>query len=224
MRQDTERIAILGSARGGGAAQVVDVLSRCTGRTAALILDSDTRSHGHQVFGVPVIGSTSEALRRWEAGEYDAAVIAIGSDLAERERLFRWLRDAGVPFANVVDPSVCIGLGVTMGTGNVLLPCCVLGPEATIGDNCYIISNTAIQHHSVLGDHCYCSAAVAIAGNVRIGDRVRFDTGSGARAKITLGSDLSIPAGVIVTSDLPSGARLDAALADSLRAAVSVAA
>lgn len=224
MRQEAERIAILGSARGGGAAQVVDVLSRCTDQTAALILDSDARSHGQQVFGAPVVGSTSEALLRWEAGEYDAAVIAIGSDLTERERLFRWLRDAGVPISNVVDPSVCIGLGVTMGCGNVILPCCVLGPDAAIGDNCYIISNTAIQHHSVLGDHCYCSTSVAIAGNVRIGDRVRFDTGSGARAKITLGSDLSIPAGVIVTCDLPSGTRLEALSADSLRVAVGVAA
>ena len=73
-----------------------------------------------------------------------------------------------------------------------------LGPNVSIGDNFYLITNTRINHDSRIGSHVYCSAGCVIAGYVEVGDRVRFDTASGAKARVKISTDKKIAAGTIV--------------------------
>jgi UDP-3-O-[3-hydroxymyristoyl] glucosamine N-acyltransferase len=74
-----------------------------------------------------------------------------------------------------------------------------IGPLVTLGDNCYVITNTCINHDSRVGSHVYFSAGCTIAGDVQIGNRVRFDTASGAKARIKIKDDFFLAAGKILT-------------------------
>jgi membrane protein DedA with SNARE-associated domain len=62
-------------------------------------------------------------------------VIAFSNDLQARARLFLELTGQGVPFTNVIDPSVKIHSNVAMGKGNVVIANCRFGACAIVGDN-----------------------------------------------------------------------------------------
>src|SRR6185503_1297109 len=140
---EVERIAVLGGARMGGASLVIDVVSRIPTQRVVAIFDSDPRVNNHTYLGVPVVGSTDDVEARYREGAFDSVVIAIGSDMNARERLFTRLTSAGVPFANVIDASVRLRLGVSMGKGNVVLPGCHLGTGVRPGNNIFMVSNTS---------------------------------------------------------------------------------
>lgn len=203
-----KRVAIIGSAIGGGAAQIIDALSGARDQIAIAIFDKDERAAGENVLGVPVAGDSSiETLQQHHAdGFFDAAVIAIGGNLAERARIFHALRDAGIPTANVIDPTAHIRSAARLGTGNVILAGTFVGPHVVLGDNCYVVGGTSIQHDSRVGNHCYFGPEVAIGGRVVIGDRVRFEIRSGAKSGLRAGDDSTISSGCILTADLAAGA------------------
>jgi acetyltransferase-like isoleucine patch superfamily enzyme len=194
-----KKLAIIGSALTGGAAQVIDAVSTYNDYRAVAIFDNHTDAIGRSVFGVNVVASSMDVRKHWEQGLFDEVVLAIGGNLKERERLYNDLTSVGIPFANVIDRTAQIRLGVNMGSGNVILANVFIGPSVSIANNCYIITNTCINHHSKVGSHVYFSAGCTIAGDVVIGNRVRFDTASGAKARMNIADDASVPAGHIVT-------------------------
>jgi sugar O-acyltransferase (sialic acid O-acetyltransferase NeuD family) len=202
------RLAILGSANGGGAAQIIDAVADSEQLKAVAVFDSDITSVGKIILGVPVVDVSAKLFEHFKNGFFDCAVIAIGGDLDERARLYAKLKLEGVPLANVIDLSAKIRSGTTIGEGNVILGNVYIGPEVTIGNNCYLVTNATINHHSALGDHCYLSSGVNLAGRVRVGDLVRFEIGSCAKANIQIGSRSLVPAGCIITQDLPSNSTL----------------
>jgi len=189
----TTRIAIIGSALGGGAAQIIEALQGQPAARAALIVDNDPRAIGTQVFGVEVAGATEDLPRLWEQGRFDAAVIAIGGDLNERKRLFEAFRGRGIPFANVIDPSVRTGLGFTIGEGNVVLNGTYFGNRVALGNNCYILNQCSIQHDTVIGDHNYLATNVSIGAHVRIGCANRFGIKSIVETRAVVHDGSTIP-------------------------------
>lgn len=170
----TTRIAIIGSALGGGAAQIIEALQNQDAARAALIVDNDQRAIGTSIFGVEVASATEDLPRLWAQGRFDAAVIAIGGDLNERRRVFDNFRGLGIPFTNVIDPSVRTGMEFTIGVGNVILNSTYLGNRVVIGNNCYILNQCSVQHDTVIGDHNYLATNVSIGAHVKIGSGNRF--------------------------------------------------
>jgi sugar O-acyltransferase (sialic acid O-acetyltransferase NeuD family) len=193
-----KRLAIIGSALSGGAAQIIDAVSTQSEYKVVAIFDNHEKSQGTKVLDVPVVATSNDVESHWKRGDFDEAVIAIGGDLKERQRLFDYLRSIGVPFANVVDRTAEIRTGAKIGCGNVILAKVFIGPLVSIGDNCYLITDTCINHDSKVGSHVYFSAGCVIAGDVEIGDRVRFDTASGAKARIRIRDDFNVTAGQIL--------------------------
>lgn len=194
------KLAIIGSAKGGGAAQVIDATNE-TKYNPVAIFDNDINTHHTKVLGVPVLGDSDieTILFHYSSKLFDEIIIAIGGNLWEREKIFKQLQDKNIPIANVIDPTVQLRSEVKIGIGNVILGNVYLGPYVEIGNNCYIINNTTIQHHSKIGHHCYFSTSVALAGRVIVGERVRFDTRSGVKADITIGDNSYISAGCLIT-------------------------
>ena len=189
----TFRIAIIGSALGGGAAQIIEALQNQPAARAALIVDNDQRAVGTTVCGVEVACPTEDLPRLWEQGRFDAAVIAIGGDLNERKRVFENFRGRGIPFANVIDPSVRTGIGFTIGVGNVILNSTYLGNGVTVGDNCYILNQCSIQHDTVIGDHNYLATNVSIGAHVKIGSANRFGIKSVVETRAIVSDSTIIP-------------------------------
>jgi UDP-perosamine 4-acetyltransferase len=190
------RVAIVGSALAGGAAQIIDALDGSSELVAVAIYDSDARAAGRSVLGIPVRGSSSDVAAAFRREELDCAVVGIGT-LTIREAVFAQLLADGVPTCNVIDRSATVSRFAALGTGNVVLATSYLGPEVVLGDNCYLVTGTRINHHTRVGSHCYFASGVTISGRVTIGSRVRFDLASVAATDAAVPDGTVVPAGTI---------------------------
>lgn len=198
------RILLLGD--GIGAAHVLDVMLRLPGLFPCGILDDDEAKIGRSLKGVPVLGPLDEARRLWDAGRYDGAVCLLQNRLDLRRRVFEELRDYGVPFVNIIDPSVVVHSGVRLGQGNIIQPFCRIGTESVVGDNNVLSAYVNIDHHSRLGSHCTFGPSVYTSGEVFIGDSVTFGTGISIEPKIRIGNQAVIGSGAVIVSDIPDNA------------------
>lgn len=204
-RGRVERLLIVGG--GDGAVQLLDVLYKSGRQRAVAILDDNPDLHGKTIMGVPVLGPIEpdrvvEMVRR---DELDGVTISISTLIPLRRRVFEQLTARGVPFANVIHPTACLGTNVSIGRGNVILAFCHIGACATIGNNNFLSAYVSIEHHNELGNHCSYGPAVIASSRVRVGDGTRMGTGVFIEPKIRIGANSIIGSGCILRGDVPAG-------------------
>jgi sugar O-acyltransferase (sialic acid O-acetyltransferase NeuD family) len=197
-----ERVGVIGGASGGGALIVIDAIIRNPDMQAVCVFDQNDSYKGESILGVPIVGSIELLDQYLNSKLIDKVIIAFNRNLVERENTFKELRQAGVPFCNVIDPSVEVRNLVEIGIGNVILSNSYIGPCSHIGDNNFITSGTHIEHGNRLGDHCAFGPSVATSGNVDIGDRVRFASGIFVEPDVTIGDDCIISSGAVIRGNI----------------------
>ena len=97
-----KKLAVVGSAISGGAAQIIDAVRTKDEYEVVAVFDNDIEAIGHTIFGVPILASSLEVERYWNLTIFDEIIIGIGGDLYERESLFNKYRQLGIPFANLI--------------------------------------------------------------------------------------------------------------------------
>ncbi len=197
-----EKIGIIGGVSGGGALIVIDALLKIPSMQASCIFDQELSYVGKEVLGVPIIGNIEKLASSLLNKTIDKVVIAFNRNLEERASLYTQLRQQGVPFCNIIDPSVEIRNQVELGTGNIILAKSYIGAYCQIGDNNFITSGTHLEHGNILGSHCAFGPLVATSGNVTIGDRVRFATGIVVEPDISIGNDVVISSGAVIRHNI----------------------
>ncbi len=199
-----DRLLIIGG--GDGAVQLLDAIFKSGKQRAVAILDDNTSLHGKTIMGVPVVGPIQEdlAAAMLERDEFDHAVTSISTLIPLRRRIFEQLTSRGVPFANVIHPTACIGVNVSIGRGNVILGFCHIGACATIGDNNFLSAYVSIEHHNEIASHCSYGPAVVASSRVKVGECTRFGTGVFMEPKISIGANSVIGSGCILRGDVPA--------------------
>ncbi len=196
------RLVVIGA--GLGATQVLDILDHDEGQTAVAVVDDDRARFGSLVAGVPVVGGVDRALELFATGAVDAAVIAISTSVPARTRLRQRCEAAGLPLANVIDPTVRIGAGVRFGTGNVVCANCHFGVETVVGDNNFLSAYNSFDHHSRLGNDISTGPGCMTSGLVEIGDRCRLGTGIFIEPHVHLGDGVQVASGAIIVASVPA--------------------
>lgn len=198
----TQRLLVIGA--GGGAVQIMDTVSVVPNQKVVMLVDDTDSLQGKMVAGVPIAGKISYDLveSMFEKGRFDAAIISVSTSIPFRVRVFGDLRARGIPFANVIHPTVYAGSDGSIGSGNVILPFCHIGPCTRVGDNNFISAYCSIEHHNVLGSHCSFGPAVITSADVRIRDKVRFGMGVFVEPHLTIGSEALIASGCVIVSDI----------------------
>lgn len=207
-----QRVLIIGG--GDGAVQLLDVLAKTPGQQAMAILDDNPELGGKKVNGVPVTGGIDidRIVDLYEQGEFDAAVISISTIIKLRTEIFEKLKSRGIPFANIIHPSVIKGINVKMGEGNVIMAFTHLGACASLGNNNFISAYCSIEHHNEMGNHCSFGPGVVTSSRVIFGDQVRCGTGIFIEPKIKIGAKSVIGSGCIIWQDVPEGVVLKSKL------------
>lgn len=198
----SQRLLVIGG--GNGAIQLADALAKIPGQRMIAILDDNALLHGKQIAGVPIIGpiDKTNALTMYERGSFDAAVISVSTSTDFRARIFEEWTQAGIPFANIVHPTVDLGANVALGTGNILLSFCHVGACATIGNNSFFSPYCSIEHHSTVGNHCCFGPGVVTSSRVQIGNQVRFGTGIFIEPGVAIGAHSIIGSGAIIVENI----------------------
>jgi acetyltransferase-like isoleucine patch superfamily enzyme len=198
-----ERLLLVGA--GLGATQVMDILAELKGRQGVAIVDDNPAFWAREIEGVPVVGGSPRIAALWEAKSFDAAVISISTSVEARARLRLLCQAAGVPLANVIDPSARISTGVTIGTGNVICAFTHFGTGTSVGDNNFISAYNSFDHHNVLGSDISTGPGCMTSGEVQIHDRVRLGTGIFIEPKVTIGEGALVASGAIIVNSVPAG-------------------
>lgn len=202
MPSGIERVLILGG--GGGAALVLDILSRQERQKAVGILDNNPAKHGETLMGVPILGGFDAALAYWQAGAFDTLISTVVRDVNDRAAIFERFTGHGIPFTNVIDPAVRIGLETQLGSGNLIVYGGYLATGVSLGDNNFLAAGTYIEHHSRIGSHCTFGPRTSLSGAVKVGDRAKFGTQVAVEPQLEIGEQAVIASGVVVTAHVPA--------------------
>ena len=196
-----ERVLLLGGGR--GAVQVIDAILRGGKQKIAGILDDNEAVHGKTIMGFKILGAISKVHELWKAKAFDALVISFSNALKARAALYEELTAVGIPFTNVIDPSVQIHSNVHLGTGNVIIANCRVGACAKVGNNNFFSAYVNLEHHNLLGNHCTFGPGVFTSSRVQIDDLVKFGTGVFIEPGITIGAESIILSGSILIKNVP---------------------
>ncbi|MGZ6636410.1 MAG: bifunctional N-acetylglucosamine-1-phosphate uridyltransferase/glucosamine-1-phosphate acetyltransferase, partial [Acidimicrobiia bacterium] len=195
------RLVIIGA--GLGATQALDILLHDESQQAVAVVDDDPTRFGELIEGIPVVGNTERAVELFAAGAFDAALISVGTSVPARTRLRQRCEEAGLPLANVIDPTARIATGVRMGNGNLICANCHFGTGTVIGDNNFFSAYNSFDHHSELGSDIATGPGCMTSGLVKIGDRCRFGTGVFVEPHVVIGAGSQIASGAVILGSVP---------------------
>lgn len=201
--QHFERVLLIGGASGAGAIAVEAIL-RTSHQRPAGIIDTNPKTHGQIVHGVPVLGDRTAIPGLWRDGQFDGAIILFTDDIDDRAELFNALVADGVRMTNVIDPSVSIRTDVRMGVGNAIMANGFIAHSVEIGNNNFFASHNVVEHHSKVGDHNAFGPRCTACGRVTIGSYVRFGMHVGIEPYLTIGDRCIIASGTTLTSSVPA--------------------
>lgn len=195
------RVMVLGG--GSVGYQAIDILLNDPDLAPVACLD-DGRV-GQEVFGIPVVGGLPELEQRWQAGEFDLALVAFGlagQDL--RRRCYERCRELGIPLANAVDPTVRRNRHAVLGQGNILCSFVHLGAGARLCDNVFVAAHCSIDHHCQIASHAFFGPGCLLSGQVSVGEGALFGSGVVIQPNLTIGAGCKVASGAILTRDIPA--------------------
>jgi sugar O-acyltransferase (sialic acid O-acetyltransferase NeuD family) len=121
------------------------------------------------------VGSTG--MNRLRAKIYDEAK-ALGYTLITyvNSKAIVWTKDVGdnvfIFEANVIQPFVKIGNGVTLWSGNHI------GHHSTIGDHCFITSHVVVSGHVKMGAYCFVGVNATFRDDIEVGESSLIGAGT----------------------------------------------
>jgi sugar O-acyltransferase (sialic acid O-acetyltransferase NeuD family) len=123
------------------------------------------------------------------------------SNPCSKEKIIQNLDLEKLDFPTIIHPSVILSKSSKLGKGNMIYPNSVIGPNCKIGNFNLITSYSFISHDCEIGDYNFFSTA-GLAGNVNIGSKNFFGIRSTVIPSITIGSENTIQAGMVIDKNV----------------------
>jgi acetyltransferase EpsM len=176
---------------------ICDVLRLC-GYSVMGFLDDDPALIDSQIMGLPILGKTERVFEL----DFDAAIVGLG-DNGLRRVFYERLRARGVPLTNAIHPTAVIAKDVQLGSGLAVAANVVVNPGSRIGDN--VILNTActVDHDCIIEEHVHIAPGAHLCGGVRVGRGTLIGVGACVIPYKTIGAEVIVGGGAVVTKDLP---------------------
>jgi len=167
-------------------------------------LDDEAALHGASVNGVPVLGPIEDAIRHSDA----RFVVCVGRGQSRRA-IVRRLQSNGIGpdrYATVVDPTVRVPRGCSIGAGAILLAQTVLTADIQVGRHVVAMPHVTLTHDNRIDDFATLCAQVVLGGSVHVGEAAYLGMGSSVREGTTIGSEATLGMGAVLLEDLPNSA------------------
>jgi sugar O-acyltransferase (sialic acid O-acetyltransferase NeuD family) len=191
---------------GGFGREVVEVVRAINGARPAWellgFLDDAPELQGHEVAGVPVVGTTA-AIGRFSAAQI---VVCSGSppNYFSRKRLVKQLGLPAARYATLIHPAAVVPPAALVGPGTVLLATVVVTTNAHVGAHVAIMPGVILTHDDIVGDYVTMGAGVRLAGGVTIGAGAYIGAGTLIRENLQVGSWALIGMGAVVLECVPA--------------------
>ena len=166
------------------------------------ILDSKL-SAGHEILGIPVLGTEEEASQVLESGVSNAIItFASPSKRHVRQEVFDRIKAIGFNMINVIHPKAIVDKSAILGDGNLVLEGAMIGPKCIVGDNNYINVGSVLCHHARLSGNIHLAPNSTVGGNVFIGEDCLIGMGVTIVSGCSIGKNTVLNNGVNVVSDI----------------------
>ncbi len=140
---------------------------------------------------------------RRNTGEYDEAIISIGS-CEIRKKVVEGLKVG--KYATSVHPSAVVSPRATIDEGSVVMQGAIIQSCARIGKHCIVNTGASVDHDCEIGDFVHVAPHATVLGGVKVGEGSWIGAGAVVKQYITVGKNCMIGAGAVVLHDVPDGA------------------
>lgn len=190
------RLLILGA---GGHGKVVAETALANNKFQRISFLDDGKI-GEKVLGIEVIDglSTMEKLR----GKFDSAFVALGDNKLRVEWLLK-LKKIGFFLPIIKHPTSVISKSAVLKEGTCVFANAVINANAKIGFGCIINTSSVVEHDCKIEDGVHVSCNVSLGGTTCVGKHSLLGIGSTVINNISIGENVIIGAGAVVTKNIP---------------------
>ena len=201
---EPERIVIVGA--GGFGREVLDVLramdpDQSQFEFAGFVAEDEPDPELLGRIDASWLGTDKDFLQSPIATHY---VVGIAAPRV-RERLASLFDAAGLKPATLIHPTATFGRDVVMGAGSVLCAGSGVTTNIRIGRHVHLDRLVTVGHDCTIGDFVTIHPGVVVSGSVAIGAGSLLGTTSCIMPGRSLGSDVIVGAGALVTRDVAVG-------------------
>lgn len=188
----------------GFAKEVLEVLVQRNFEEKILFYDDLSKDIGDKLYNkFEVVRSIDHLRKYFSEAQSKLFTIGVGGPI-KRYTLYRKIAAIGGKFTSTISPFSQIGhYSVQIGEGTNLMTGAILTNSICIGKGCLINLNSTIGHDSTINDFVEMSPGVHISGNCMIGAFTYLGTNATVLPGITLGRNVVVGAGAVVTRDIP---------------------
>lgn len=149
--------------------------------------------------------ATEDALLTVLASENPTAEFYLGLGTnRDRSRVAEKLRALGARLPPCIAPNAFVARDAIVDDGAVVCLGSQIGSRARVGFACIVNTLSSVDHDGILGDFSQVTAGVTLGGTVTTGKNCFFGIKSAVVPNITIGDDVVVMAGGLVTKNVPS--------------------
>lgn len=123
----------------------------------------------------------------------------------------RDVKSMGYPLYSFVHSTAFVAPSVILGENVMIFPHAVVEPRARINDGVFVRSGAYVSHETEIGHYSYLAPRATFSGKVVTGKHCFFGTNSTIRDRVTIGHDVVVGAGAVVSGNLRDETVLKAA-------------
>jgi sugar O-acyltransferase (sialic acid O-acetyltransferase NeuD family) len=128
-------------------------------------------------------------------------VMAIGSHVKIRSKLFKIYKDKKYNFLTIIDKSAVIGHKSKILEGSIIFPNSVIGPETIIEENVVCHSGSIIEHNSLIKNNSYIGPGAVVCGHSVIEENVLIGAKSCIIENIRVKRGCTLGAGAVLVKN-----------------------
>ena len=139
---------------------------------------------------------------RRNSGEYDEAIISIGSCEIRKKVVDSLIVNR---YLTSVHPSAVVSPRATIDDGTVIMQGAIVQSCVKLGKHCIVNTGASVDHDCEIGDFVHVAPHATVLGGVKVGDGSWIGAGAVVKQYITIGKKCMIGAGAVVLKDVPDG-------------------
>jgi sugar O-acyltransferase (sialic acid O-acetyltransferase NeuD family) len=183
---------------------IIDILKDQPKFNIVGLIDS-VQDIGSDFYGHTIIGRQNELSKLCNDYDFNSGIVGLGDNYLREKVVVEILEQKkDFNFISAISKFASISNTSRIGIGSVIMPGVVVNSEALVGDFCVINTNSSLEHNCLIENFSSLSAGVTTGGYFKLGRYSAIALGVTILDWITIGENVVVGSGSLVTKDLES--------------------